>query len=137
MLAALALGAQGVQVGSRFAASLESSAHDRFKQRITSAGEGDTVLTLKKLTPVRLIKNKFYADVLQAEDRGASPDELRELLGSRRSKLGIFEGDLDEGELEIGQVAAGIEQVQPAADILKDIWNGFQTARKTLCNEIC
>ncbi len=134
MLAAEVLGADGVQVGSRFAASVESSAHERFKERVTQAAEGDTALTLKQLTPVRLIRNKFYHRVNEAEKRGASVDELREILGMRRAKLGIFEGDLDEGELEIGQVAAAIGKVQPAAEILAEIWEGYLAARKLICD---
>jgi len=136
MLAAEALGAEGVQVGSRFAASEESSAHERFKQRVVEAVEGDTVLTLKQITPVRMIRNKFYRDVEEAERRGASVEELRELLGSRRAKRGIFEGDLDEGELEIGQVSALIRQSQPAAEILREIWDGYTSLKKKLCNGI-
>ncbi len=133
MLAAEILGADGVQVGSRFAASLESSAHERFKERVTQATEGDTVLTLKQLTPVRLIRNKFYQRVNEAETRGATIDELRTILGMRRAKIGIFEGDLDEGELEIGQVSAAISKVQPAAEILREIWEGYLTAKKMMC----
>jgi enoyl-[acyl-carrier protein] reductase II len=133
MLAAEALGAEGVQIGSRFAASEESSAHQRFKQRVVEAAEGDTMLTLKQLTPVRMIKNKFYEEVRRAEDRGATSEELRQLLGSRRSKLGIFEGDLDSGELEIGQVAAAIRRIQPAAEILTEIWSEYVELKKKLC----
>jgi len=136
MLAAEALGAEGVQVGSRFAASAESSAHERFKERITASSEGDTMLTLKQLTPVRMIRNKFYEQVHDAEQRGATPDELRLLLGNRRSRLGIFEGDLDEGELEIGQVSAAISKVQPAEVILKEIWEGYIKLKKAMCNGI-
>lgn len=136
MMAAEALGAEGVQIGSRFAASLESSAHERFKQRVTTSDEGDTILTLKKLTPVRMIKNEFYRRVLEAEQRGASADELRELLGNRRSKIGIFEGDVDEGELEIGQVAAAVREIQPAADILNEIWQGYKNLKQALCHGI-
>lgn len=136
MMAAEALGAEGVQIGSRFAASLESSAHERFKQRVTTSDEGDTILTLKKLTPVRMIKNEFYRRVLEAEQRGASADELSELLGNRRSKIGIFEGDVDEGELEIGQVAAAVREIQPAADILNEIWQGYKNLKQALCHGI-
>lgn len=135
MLAVEALGAEGVQVGSRFAASEESSAHENFKRSVAEAQEGDTMLALKKLTPVRMIRNKFYKAVEEAEARGASIEELRSLLGSRRSKRGIFEGDLDEGELEIGQVSAAIRKIQPAAEILKDIWEGYVSCKKMLCNE--
>lgn len=133
MLAATALGAEGVQVGSRFAASEESSAHRSFKEKVTSAAEGDTMLTLKQLTPVRLMKNNFFQQVQQAEQRGATTGELNALLGTRRAKRGIFEGDLDEGELEIGQVAAAIKKIQPAADILREIWQQYVSVRKTLC----
>lgn len=136
MLAAEALGAEGVQVGSRFAASIESSAHENFKKRITHSEEGETMLTMKQLTPVRLIKNKFFQQVDEAEKRGASADELRLLLGGRRAKLGIFEGDLDEGELEIGQVSAAIREVQSAADILKEIWDGYVQLKKSMCHGI-
>lgn len=136
MLAAEALGAEGVQVGSRFAASVESSAHERFKNRITHCDEGETMLTLKKLTPVRLIKNKFFQQVEEAEKRGASAEELRMLLGNRRAKLGIFEGELEEGELEIGQVSAAIKNVQPAAEILKAIWDSYVQLKKTMCHGI-
>lgn len=131
MVAAMALGADGVQVGSRFAASLESSAHDNFKSRITSSAEGDTMLTLKQLTPVRLMRNKFFSEVTEAELRGATKEELATLLGNRRAKRGMFEGDLDDGELEIGQVSAMIKKVQPAAEIMTEIWNGYvETKRK-------
>jgi enoyl-[acyl-carrier protein] reductase II len=136
MLAAAALGAEGVQVGSRFAASSESSAHERFKQTIATSREGDTILTLKQLTPVRMIKNKFYDQVNEAEKRGATAEELRQLLGSRRSKLGIFEGDIEEGELEIGQISAAIRKIEPAAEILKEIWDGYTSLKKKMCHGI-
>jgi enoyl-[acyl-carrier protein] reductase II len=136
MLAAEALGAEGVQVGSRFAASKESSAHDHFKKRITDSDEGETMLTLKQLTPVRMIKNKFYQQVYDAEKRGAPVEELYSLLGNRRAKLGIFEGDIEQGELEIGQVSAAIKKIQPAEEILKDIWEGFTALKKSMCYEI-
>lgn len=134
MLAAEALGAEGIQVGSRFAASLESSAHDRFKERVVNAGEGETILTLKQLTPVRMIRNEFYQKVYDAEIRGASVEELQSLLGHRRSKLGIFEGDLEEGELEIGQISAAVTRIQPAADIVKEIWDGYTSLKSNLCH---
>lgn len=136
MLAAEALGAEGVQVGSRFAASKESSAHDHFKNRITRSNEGETILTLKQLTPVRMIKNKFYQQVQEAEKRGASVEELHSLLGNRRAKRGIFEGDIEEGELEIGQISAAIKKIQPAEEILKDIWEGFTALKKSMCYEV-
>jgi len=126
MLATMALGAEGVQIGSRFAMSTESSAHENFKNLCTTLGEGDTMLSLKKLTPVRLIRNEFYNRVVQAEARGADAAELREILGSRRSKRGIFEGDLTEGELEIGQIASLIKSIQPAGDIVREIVAEFQ-----------
>lgn len=136
MLAAEALGAEGIQVGSRFAASQESSAHENFKRKVAASTEGETVLTLKKLTPVRLLKNQFYQTVFEAEQRGATEGELLALLGIRRAKSGIFEGNLDEGELEIGQVAAALTKIQPAAEIVKDIWNGYVALKKDLCNGI-
>lgn len=125
MMAAFALGAEGVQVGSRFVASMESSAHTNFKEKVINTAEGQTVLTLKQLTPVRLIKNKFAQDVEQAQQRCAPREELTQLLGRARAKKGMFEGDLDEGELEIGQVAATIKEILPAGEIVKSIWQEF------------
>ena len=133
ILAAEALGAQGFQVGSRFAASEESSAHRNFKKRVTELGEGDTLLTLKQLTPVRMVKNKFYQRIQEAELRGASKEELNQLLGNRRSKLGIFEGELEEGELEIGQVSSSISKIQSASEILAEMWNEYEALKKSLC----
>lgn len=133
MLAVEALGAEGVQIGTRFAASVESSANEGFKKKIIELNEGDTALTMKQLTPVRLIKNEFYKLVAQAEQRGASAEELQKLLGTGRAKKGIFEGDLIEGELEIGQVAASIRDVKPAEEILNEIWNEYQEAKRKLC----
>jgi enoyl-[acyl-carrier protein] reductase II len=133
MVACEALGADGFQVGSRFAASEESSGHEFFKKKITEAGEGETVLTLKQLAPVRLIKNKFYQQVQEAEARGASKEELENLLGTRRAKRGMFEGNLDDGELEIGQVSAGIHTIEPAATILKQMWQEYNTVKQSLC----
>lgn len=132
MLAAMALGADGVQVGSLFAASAESSAHEHFKQAILAAKEGDTSLMLKKLTPVRLLKNKFADAVRTAESNGANADELAALLGSRRAKRGIFEGEMQEGELEIGQVSAMIQHIKPAAQIVRELWDGYQRRRAEL-----
>lgn len=129
MFGAMALGADGVQIGSRFAVSSESSAHDAFKQRIVSAVEGETALTLKDVTPVRIIKNRFFEDVVQKERSGASKEDLIALLGKRRAKRGIFEGDLEEGELEIGQISAAIGDIKPAGDILKEIWRDFLACR--------
>jgi len=135
MLAAEVLGADGVQVGSRFAAATESSAHENFKNRIVGAGEGETLLTMKQLTPVRLLRNKFFQEVQEAEKRGVSNEEMEKLLGKRRAKLGMFEGDLEEGELEIGQVAAAISKVQPAADIVKEMWSEYERLKKELCQQ--
>lgn len=133
MLAAFALGAEGVQIGSRFAVSEESSAHINFKKKVIETKSGDTVLTLKKIVPVRLIKNKFFAEVAEAESKGASIEELRELLGKGRAKKGIFEGDLEEGELEIGQVSALIKEIKPAKEIIEEIIQEFYSAREQLC----
>jgi enoyl-[acyl-carrier protein] reductase II len=133
MLAAEALGAEAVQIGSRFAVSDESSAHLRFKERVITSSEGETVLTLKELTPVRLLKNKFYEAVHEAELSGATSEFLETLLGKRRAKLGIFEGDLEEGELEIGQVSASIRKIQPAGEILSEIYQEYLDFRKSLC----
>ena len=129
MLACEVLGAEGFQVGSLFAASAESSAHDNFKQRIIAASEGETMLALKKLAPVRLLKNKFYEQVATAENSGATVNELSALLGKKRAKLGMFEGDLDNGELEIGQVSAGINTIKPAAAIVEELWQAYVKAK--------
>jgi enoyl-[acyl-carrier protein] reductase II len=137
MAAVEALGADGVQVGSLFAASYESSAHENFKKRITSLGEGDTILTLKQLTPVRLIKNQFYQKIKEAEERGATKEELDALLGKRRAKLGIFEGDMEEGELEIGQVAASFRSIRPADEILNDLWSKYLETKSKMCQQAC
>lgn len=133
ILAMEALGAEGVQIGTLFAASTESSAHENFKKKITSLSEGDTMLTMKQLTPVRLIKNEFFQQVAKAEQAGASAEMLNQLLGKGRAKKGIFEGDLVDGELEIGQIAATIKEVKPAAQILDDIWKEYQQAKEQLC----
>ncbi|MFN8290791.1 MAG: nitronate monooxygenase [Chitinophagaceae bacterium] len=125
MLAAMVLGAEGVQMGSRFVASEEASSHIHFKNAVVQAREGDTQLTLKQLTPVRLIKNKFYQQVQEAEGRGAGVEELKNLLGRARAKKGMFEGDLEEGELEIGQAAALLDTILPAGEIVKQVWNEF------------
>ena len=127
MAAALALGAEGVQIGSLFAASEESSAHPRFKQLITTLKEGDTKLSIKKLAPVRLIKNKFFELVDNAEQNGASKEELLSLLGKGRAKRGIFEGDLEEGELEIGQVSSTIDSIEPVSRIFEKFINEYNT----------
>ena len=125
MFAAMVLGAEGVQIGSRFVASEEASSHSKFKEAVVSAREGDTALTLKQLTPVRLIRNKFYSEVQDAEWRGATTDELKALLGRARAKKGMFEGDLDEGELEIGQASALIDDILPAKKIVESLWKEF------------
>ncbi|PRZ00636.1 nitronate monooxygenase family protein [Marinilabilia salmonicolor] len=133
ILAAMALGADGVQIGSLFALSEESSAHKAFKETAVNAKEGDTMLTLKQLAPVRLLKNHFFKLVEEAQQRGASPEELKELLGRGRAKKGIFEGNLDEGELEIGQVAALVEDVKPVSQIMKSLLEEFQETKKNIC----
>lgn len=125
MLAVMALGAEGAQVGSRFVCTPEASSHQNFKNAVVNAQEGDTVLTLKKLTPVRLIKNDFYVKVAEAENACATIEELNALLGRARAKKGMFEGDLTEGELEIGQISALIHDIKPAAQIVEDIWKDF------------
>lgn len=129
MLAAMVLGADGVQIGSRFVCSYESSAHPAFKQRVSQAREGETMLTLKEVTPVRLIKNAFYSRIAAAYEAGADAARLREILGRGRAKKGMFEGDLEEGELEIGQVSGRIDSIQPAAEIVKGIMLEFHDER--------
>lgn len=128
MYAAMALGAEGVQIGSRFVCSEEASSHENFKNAIVMAKEGDTQLTLKKLTPVRLIKNKFYNEITELEDNCVSIAELEAKLGRARAKKGMFEGDMEEGELEIGQVSSLINKVQPASEIVKEIMDEFNDA---------
>ncbi|WP_394371129.1 NAD(P)H-dependent flavin oxidoreductase [Winogradskyella vincentii] len=130
MLACMVLGADGVQVGSRFVASEESSAHADFKQVVVDAKEGDTQLTLKELAPVRLIKNKFYNEVQELYKTAPTPEQLKELLGRARAKRGMFEGDLDDGELEIGQIAGLIHDVKPVATIVNDMLAEFELAKK-------
>lgn len=132
MLAAMVLGADAVQIGSRFAASIESSAHDNFKKAILDVKDGDTQLTLKELTPVRLIKNKFYNEVEQLYQSSYSKEDLKELLGRGRAKRGIFEGDLNEGELEIGQIAGIIHEINSASTILKNIVNEYKMAHNQI-----
>jgi len=129
MLAVMVLGADGVQIGSRFAASVESSAHHAFKQAIIDAKEGDTQLTLKELAPVRLIKNKFFNDVQELYKKGPTTEELKNLLGRARAKKGMFEGDLEEGELEIGQISGLIHDIKPTDQIVKDIISEFEEAK--------
>ena len=125
MLAAMVMGAEGVQMGSRFVASVEASSLSNFKQAIINAAEGDTLLSLKKLTPVRLMKNKFFQQIQEAESRGAGEAELKELLGRARAKKGMHEGNLDEGELEIGQVSALLDEILPAGKIVENVWKEF------------
>ncbi|MBK8952570.1 MAG: nitronate monooxygenase [Chitinophagaceae bacterium] len=125
MLAAMVLGAEGVQMGSRFVASEEASSHPAFKIAVINANEGDTQLSLKQLTPVRLIKNDFYSKINEAEMRGASKDDLALLLGRGRAKKGMFEGDIKEGELEIGQVSALLDDIVPAGEIVNRVWQEF------------
>lgn len=132
MMAAFALGAEGVQLGTRFAASTEASAHENFKQKIISLEEGSTMVAMKKIVPVRLVKNKFYEQIQDAEDRGAKADEIRTILGRARAKRGMFEGDLEEGELEIGEVSAGIRTIKPAAEIVREVWEEFLAVKQEL-----
>lgn len=127
MLAAMVLGADAVQIGSRFVCTPEASSHQNFKEAILHSNEGDTMLHLKKTVPVRLLKNKFSEDIKEAEDRGATAEELNEILGRARAKKGMFEGDMQEGELEIGQVSSIIHEIKPAADVVHEIWNEFYT----------
>ena len=132
MLAAMILGADGIQMGSRFAASIEASSHQNFKQEIVNAKDGATMLTLKDVTPVRLIKNKFYSTISTAIQKGASIDEQKDLLGRGRAKKGMFEGDLDEGELEIGQVAGLIDSIEPVSKIIEDVMTEYHQALREL-----
>ncbi|MBB77465.1 MAG: nitronate monooxygenase [Crocinitomicaceae bacterium] len=132
MFAAMALGADGVQIGSRFVASKESSAHNNFKSIIINSQEGDTKLTLKNITPVRLIKNEFYLKIEEAYSQGASTEDLKKILGRGRAKKGMFQGDLKEGELEIGQISGLINSVKPAADIVSEIITEYHKSLKEL-----
>lgn len=132
MLACMVLGADGVQVGSRFVASDESSAHQAFKQVVVDAKEGDTQLTLKELAPVRLIKNKFYNEIQDLYKTSPNTEQLKELLGRARAKRGMFEGDLENGELEIGQIAGLIHDVKPVTEIVKDIISEFEAAKENV-----
>lgn len=132
MLAAMALGAEGVQIGTLFAVSEESSASDAFKQLCVDLGEDGTMLALKKISPTRLIKNELFAKIAEAENRGAEADELRELLGRAASKRGIFEGDLEHGELEIGQIASTIKEVKPVAQIMHELFTDFHTTQSRI-----
>lgn len=126
MLAAMVMGAEGVQMGSRFVASEEASSHIEFKKAVIDSKEGATILTMKQLTPVRLIKNKFYEEIMHAELRGATVDELKTILGRARAKKGMFEGHLDEGELEIGQGSALLHDILPAGEIVRRVWQEFE-----------
>ena len=128
MLAAMVLGADAVQVGSRFVCTPEASSHMAFKEAVLRANEGDTLLSMKKLMPVRLLKNHFFEEIKTAELRGATEEELQKILGRARAKKGMFEGDLEEGELEIGQVSALIKDIKPAAEVVKEIWEGYTEA---------
>ncbi len=128
MVAAMVLGAEGVQIGTRFVASEEASSHPAFKNAVVNAAEGDTQLMMKKLTPVRLLKNKFFREVQEAEARGADETELKRILGRARAKLGMYEGNLEEGELEIGQVSALVKNILPAGEIVRKIWEEFTAA---------
>ncbi len=134
MLAAMSLGADGVQIGSRFVASEESSAHINFKDEVVKAQEGDTMLSLKQLTAVRLLNNRFYQQVIEAESRGDSVEELTKLLGRARAKKGMFEGNIDEGELEIGQVSSMINDIKPVKEIIEEIINEFETQKNKIGN---
>ncbi|HQV37335.1 MAG: nitronate monooxygenase [Flavobacteriales bacterium] len=134
MLAAMALGADGVQMGSRFVCSEESSGHAAFKQYVLDSKEGDTLLTLKELAPVRMMRNPFFEEVRQAYARCATPEELKALLGRARAKRGMFEGDLEQGELEIGQVGATLKDVLPAATIVEKVMNEFKAAQQELAS---
>lgn len=127
MLAAMVLGADGVQIGSRFVCSNEASNHIKFKEAVVNSKEGDTMLSIKKVVPVRLLKNNFFETIKEAEMRGATKEELAAILGHGRAKKGMLEGELDEGELEIGEVSALINNIKPAADIVQEIWNEFNT----------
>ena len=129
MLAAMVLGADGVQIGSRFVCTPEASSHPSFKEAVIDAKEGDTMLSLKKIVPVRLLKNHFFDEVKKAELRGDDEEQLKNLLGRGRAKKGMFEGDLNEGELEIGQVSALIKEIKPAAEVVKEIWNDFKMCK--------
>jgi enoyl-[acyl-carrier protein] reductase II len=129
MLAAMVLGAEGVQIGTRFVASIESSGHPFFKQKIIESKDGDTILTLKKVMPVRLLRNPFYDQIQSLEEKGATGETLKEALGRGRAKKGMFEGNLEEGELETGQVSALISEIRPAAEIIREIMEEFSQAK--------
>jgi enoyl-[acyl-carrier protein] reductase II len=128
MLAAMVMGAEGTQMGSRFVATEEASSHIDFKKAVINANEGDTVLTMKQLTPVRMLKNRFYNEIMEAELRGATVDELKAILGRARAKKGMFEGNLEQGELEIGQGSALLNDILPAGQVVKNVWREFEEA---------
>jgi enoyl-[acyl-carrier protein] reductase II len=132
MMAAFALGAEGVQIGSLFAASIESSAHENFKQKILATGDGGTRIALRQLNPVRLIRNEFYEKIETAESNCAGKEKLQELIGKGRSRLGMFEGNLSEGELEIGQIAALIDEIKPASEIIHNLVDEYNVALEEL-----
>ncbi|PHR72228.1 MAG: nitronate monooxygenase [Lutibacter sp.] len=132
MLAAMVLGADAVQIGSRFVTSFESSAHENFKQKVVDTQDGETELTLKELAPVRLIKNKFYNEVKELYTQNPTVEEIKELLGRARAKKGMFEGDMEDGELEIGQIAGLIHEIKPAAEIVKEIIEEFEEVKRSL-----
>lgn len=134
MMAMFVLEAEGVQIRTRFVASLESSAHENFKQRVVTTSEGGTKLSIKKLVPVRLIRNKFFEKAEELENKGASVKELQALLGKGRAKKGMFEGDMEEGELEIGEISALVKDIKPAAQIVRDIWEEFCRAKEEIEN---
>lgn len=134
MLAAMVLGAEGVQIGSRFVCTPEASSHDEFKRAVVNAGEGDTMLSMRQILPVRLIKNKLYETIKSAEVQGSSEEEILKILGKGKAKKGMFEGDLENGELEIGQVCALIDSIKPAGEIVKEIWQDFSLALKNPFN---
>ena len=134
MLGAMVLGADAVQIGSRFICSPEASSHQHFKDAILNSKEGDTMLSMKKTVPVRLLKNSFYDAIKTAENNGATEDELKEILGRGRAKKGMFEGDLVEGELEVGQVSSMIKTIKPASEIVKEIWDEFVEVKNFVNN---
>ena len=133
MLAAMVLGASAVQIGSRFICTPEASSHQHFKEAIMQAKEGDTMMSMKKTVPVRLLKNIFFEEIKAAENRGANEEELKEILGRGRAKKGMFEGDLNNGELEVGQVASMIKEIKPAGEIVKEIWADFEMMKANIC----
>lgn len=137
MLAAMVLGAEGVQMGTRFVCSEESSAHPNFKNVVSHSNEGDTMLSIKKIVPVRLIKNDFQKRIQEADDKGAGAEELAQILGRARAKKGMFEGDMAEGELEIGQISSFVKDIKPAAEIVNEVWNEFVSAQKEISKLEC